>query len=95
MHSQARAFLQPSRANIHHYQFNNLLNSIYVLIIHQLDQGAFINGLKIIIPDYKFSRITDIYTILVHIIPDYYLPSIRNIIVGIWHLEFGVGISAI
>ena len=23
MHSQARAFLQPTRANIHQYQFNN------------------------------------------------------------------------
>ena len=23
MHSQARAFVQPTRANIHQYQFNN------------------------------------------------------------------------
>ena len=37
MHSQARAFLQPTRANIHQYQFNNpivlcRLNSIWALL---------------------------------------------------------------
>ena len=29
MHSQARAFLQPTRANIHQYQFNNPIIYLY------------------------------------------------------------------
>ena len=31
MHSQARAFLQPTRANIHQYQFNNPILSVPTL----------------------------------------------------------------
>ena len=40
MHSQARAFLQPTRANIHQYQFNNPIlytqgmNTIYRTTIY-------------------------------------------------------------
>ena len=44
MHSQARAFLQPTRANIHKYQFNNPIllswkkSSIYNISTRSINQ---------------------------------------------------------
>ena len=42
MHSQARAFSQPTRANIHQYQFNNpiISNEISVNVLMSIKQGA-------------------------------------------------------
>ena len=34
MHSQARAFLQPTRANIHQYQFNNPIVYMWPFVLH-------------------------------------------------------------
>ena len=61
MHSQARAFLQPTRANIHQYQFNNPIILEEPYCYHALTLSARCPGVKKINVQKKYINL-DMFT---------------------------------